>query len=128
MTRNHNLKRIIELYIKAHSTFNIEGMLKHLHRDIVFQNITNGVLTFSSEGKATFRDAVEQTKTLFILHKQTIRDLKISGDTATVEIEYKGISVADFPNGPKKGEKIQLNGVSEFVFKGNKIIRLTDKC
>ncbi len=27
MTRNHDLKRIIELYIKAYNTFEIEGIL-----------------------------------------------------------------------------------------------------
>jgi hypothetical protein len=43
-----------------------------------------------------------------------------------IEIEYYAVLAMDFSNGMKKGNEIRLNGKSIFVFKNNKIIRITD--
>ena len=43
-----------------------------------------------------------------------------------IEVDYSAVLAADFPNGMRKGEKLQLKGKSVFKFLEDKIVALTD--
>lgn len=44
------MKKIIDDYIKSYNSFDIDGMLGHMHKDISFQNISDGQVNMSTHG------------------------------------------------------------------------------
>lgn len=124
--QHNEMKEAIDSYIKAYNSFDIDGMLLHMHNDISFQNISNGQVSLSTEGISELRKTAEQASNIFKSRCQTVTDYQFSGDKATITIEYIGEFAIDIPNGPKAGDKIELKGKSEFIFKDSEIIKLTD--
>lgn len=55
-----NLQKVIENYIQAYNQFDIEGMLTDLHEDVVFENISEGILTLRTEGIDEFHTQAEK--------------------------------------------------------------------
>ncbi|USK64374.1 hypothetical protein [Peribacillus frigoritolerans] len=43
-------KKIIENYIMAYNSFDIERMVKLLHKEIMFRNFTNGEMNTETRG------------------------------------------------------------------------------
>lgn len=120
------IKMIIDDYIKSYNSFDIEGMLRHMHKDVSFRNISGGQVNLSTQGISELRTAAEQAKTMFKSRCQTVTDYQFKEETAKVDINYEGEIATDIPNGPRAGETLKLKGTSEFVFKDGKIIKLTD--
>ena len=119
-------QEIIENYIHAYNTFDINGMLKDLHEDIKFANISNGEINLTTNGITEFRNQAEQAKQLFKERKQKITDIRFNNEQVEVDIDYSGTLAVDFPNGLKAGDRIELKGKSIFKFKDSKIIELKD--
>ena len=117
---------LIEEYLSAYNTFDIDGMISTLHEDIEFRNISDGREAASASGADDLRQLALQSKEIFRSHRQTIKKYEIVGDRVSVEIAFEGVTAVDLPGGPKKGEKITLQGRSEFAFKDNQIHRITD--
>lgn len=69
---------------------------------------------------------VEQSDSYFTERTQTIKNLILNDDKAAVEIDYEAILKRDLPNRLKAGQKLNLLGVSIFIFKNGKIFKLTD--
>lgn len=120
------MKKLIDSYIQAYNSFDIDGMLLHMHEEVSFRNISNGQVTLSTDGISELRTAAEQAGNIFKSRCQTVTDYQFSGDTATIQIDYAGELAADIPDGPKAGDIIKLKGRSEFIFKDGSIIKLTD--
>jgi hypothetical protein len=120
------MKKIIDHYIKAYKSFDIDGMLLHMHEEISFQNISNGQISLSTKGVSELRKAAEQASNIFKSRCQTVTDYQFDGDIATTEIDYVGEIATDIPDGPKAGDIIKLMGKSEFIFKDGSIIKLAD--
>ncbi len=120
------MEQVIDNYIKAYNSYGIDGMLLHMHKDISFQNISNEQVNLSTEGISELRKAAEQASNIFKSRCQTVMGYQFSGDKATINIECVGELATDIPNGPKTGDKIELKGKSEFIFKDGLIIKLTD--
>ena len=120
-------KQMIESYINAYNDFDLDGMLKDLHHEIVFEIITQGKVHLKTEGIDAFKKQAESAKQYFKKRKQLIESWKFTDQIVTVEIDYKGVLAVDLLNGMKSGDTIQLKGKSEFVFKNNKIIGIQDK-
>jgi hypothetical protein len=120
------MKKIIDAYIKSYNSFDIDGMLRHIHKDISFQNISDGRVTMSTHGISELRAASEQAKAIFKSRHQIVTNYQFIGDTVKVEIDYEGEIATDIPNGPKAGDILKLKGRSEFVFKERFIYKLTD--
>ena len=120
-------KQMIESYINAYNDFDLDGMLKDLHHEIVFENITQGKVDLKTEGIDAFKKQAESAKQYFKKRKQLIETWKFTDKIVTVAIDYKGVLAVDLLNGMKSGDTIQLKGKSEFVFKNNKIIGIQDK-
>ena len=73
-------RSIIERYLNAYNTFNIEGMMSLLHPEIEFQNISGGEVNARASGADEFRNLAEQSKELFTSRKQTIVNFQIKDE------------------------------------------------
>lgn len=123
---NKNWIEKIENYLKAYNSFDINGMLKDLHKDVVFENISNGEINLSSKGIQEFKALAEQAKDMFAERQQQITHQEMKGYEVVVGIHYRGVLAKDLPNGMSAGETIELNGKSEFTFKNDLIIKIKD--
>lgn len=119
-------QRIIENYIKAYNSFDIEKMLIDMDDNVRFENSTDGVVNLVTNNIMELRIQAEQAKQFFKEREQTITDYIFNNDLVEIHIDYKGVLAIDFPNGLKAGDKIELQGKSIFKFKNNKIIELKD--
>jgi ketosteroid isomerase-like protein len=119
-------QKIIENYIDAYNSFDIDRMLSHMHDDIKFENISNGEINLTTNGIAELRNQAEQAKGLFKERKQKITDIKFNEDQVEVKIDYRGILAVDFSDELKAGDIIELKGSSVFRFKDNKVVELKD--
>lgn len=121
-----DIQRVIENYIQAYNTFDIDGMLANMDEKVIFKNLSNGETTLTTAGIDGFRKQALQAKPLFKERKQTITHMTIDHDQAEVIIEFKAVLASDFPNGSKAGDKLSFKGKSLFEFRNGKIISLTD--
>jgi hypothetical protein len=120
-------QKAIEYYIQSYNNFDIDGMVRDMRNDIVFENITDGIVDLKTSGLAEFKVQAEKAKQLFSERKQTIIGWDFQGDTVTIEVNYEGALAIDLPEGALIGDVLELNGSSEFHFHGAKIIGLKDK-
>lgn len=119
-------QEIIDKYILAYNTFDIENMISDMHDNVRFENISNGEITLATDGIAGLRKQAFQAKQYFKEREQKITSIDFRNDRVEVGIDFRGILAIDFPNGLKAGEKIELKGKSIFRFSGGKIIELKD--
>lgn len=119
-------KDIIENYIMAYNSFDIESMVKLLHNEIMFRNFTNGEMNTETRGIQEFKELAEKSSKIFSYRRQTVIDYNAIEDKAEVQIEYEAILAVDLPNGLKCGDKIQLKGKSIFGLNEGKISLIED--
>ncbi|MDR9744364.1 nuclear transport factor 2 family protein [Paenibacillus taichungensis] len=123
---NSNLKDLIEKYLSAYNTFNIDGMIGVLNENIHFRNISKGEVNSETKGIQEFRTLAEQSIQVFSQRRQVIKNIIFAGDKAEVDIDYEGILSSDLPNGMKAGETLKLQGKSIFQVKDKKLILIED--
>ena len=126
-TMRNEQKRMIENYVNSYNNFDIEGMIQDLDQDIIFENYTGDTLDLKIEGLDGFIKQAESATSFFKERQQTITSWQFDNDLVRITIDYEGILAVDLPNGMKSGDTLQLKGVSEFTFKGNKISSIKDK-
>ena len=119
-------EKIIRKYINSYNNFDVKGMINNLHNDIFFENISNGEINLMTKGINEFHNQAELAKEYFKQREQKILKITFINNSVEVEIDYAGILNIDFPNGLKKGDKLQLRGKSIFKFKDDKIIEIKD--
>jgi hypothetical protein len=122
-----NKREIIERYIEAYNTFDIDLMLALLHSDVRFKNLSNGEINAQTVGKSEFESLARQSATLFKTRTQTIKSFEITGDKATVEIDFYAVLAKALSNDIKAGDKLALQGRSEFIFKDGLIWSIIDE-
>jgi len=123
---NQDKKNLIERFIRAYNSFDVDGMVALLHPECSFQNVSGGQINASAAGISQFRELAEKSKSVFSSRHQTITSCQFEGQTVTVGIEYEGVLRADLPNALKAGERIQLKGKSVFKFRDGLIFQITD--
>ncbi|WP_172254297.1 nuclear transport factor 2 family protein [Saccharibacillus deserti] len=123
---NEEMQRLIERYLSAYNTFDIQGMLDVLDEEIRFLNVARGEVTTETLGIADFRALAEQSVPIFSERRQTIRQIGFTQGGAEVEIDYEATLAVDLPNGMQAGEVLQLRGKSVFQKKGEKLVRIED--
>lgn len=121
-----NRETIIQKYIDAYNNFDVEGMVSNLASTVKFANISNDAITMSITGLEAFKQQAEQAKGYFSERKQSIISFTHNNDQTIIEINYEAVLAVDFPNGMKKGEKLNLNGRSIFEFYDDSITAITD--
>jgi ketosteroid isomerase-like protein len=124
--KNNLYKEIIDNYIKAYNSFDIDGMLSDMHANIKFENKSNGEIDITTNSISELKEQAEKARQLFKEREQKITGIKFHADQVEVDVDYRGILAVDFPNGLKAGDKIELKGKSIFKFKDDKIIELKD--
>ncbi len=117
---------VIADFLDAYNRFDIEKMIETLHPEIEFKNITNGNVDTAVSGVKEFREIAEESAKLFESREQAVTSMDTSSDGAFVEIAFTGVLAADIPNGPKRGETLNVKGRSEYRFLEGKIVHLTD--
>ncbi len=96
-------KEIIESYISSYNSFDVDGMLKNLNENIVFENISNGVVEMKLEGINAFKDQAIAATKYFQEREQKITSWEFSEMVVSVQIDYQGILAIELPNGMKPG-------------------------
>ena len=119
-------QKIVESYIKFYNSFQIDEMADLFTDDCLFQNISNASSSIECRGKEEFLKLATQSALLFTERKQSITNWIIAKNKIAVEIEYVATLAHDLPNGRKRGERLQLKGVSIYEFESGKIKRLVD--
>jgi len=125
MNSEGNLE-IINKYIEAYNSIDIEGMIDLLHQEVVFRNFSNHELTTETVGIQSFRDLAEESAKIFSSRRQTVTDIKIEDDKTVVQIDYEAVLAVDLPNGLKAGDRLQLKGKSVFGIVEGKISLIED--
>jgi len=125
--KQEEIKEAIDRYMDAYNKYDIDAMIQVLASDIRFENASGGEVNAKTSGKTEFEALARQSARLFASRKQTVKDIKIVGDQAFVEIEFEGVLAQDRPNGLKAGEKMVLRGTSEFVFVKGLVSSLIDR-
>jgi ketosteroid isomerase-like protein len=125
--KQEEIKHAIACYIDAYNNFDIDAMIKALAPDIRFENVSGGEVNVKTSGKTEFETLARQSVQLFASRKQTVKTIKIEGDSAFVEIEFEGILAQDLPNGSKAGQRLALKGTTEFLFMNGFISSIVDR-
>ena len=120
-------KDLIERFVLAYNSFDVDGMLALMHLECSFQNISGGEVTASAKGLRQFRELAETAKTLFSTRSQTITTYQYDAESVTVDIDYQGVLRVDLPNGPQAGQTLKLKGKSIFRFRDGLIYELIDQ-
>ncbi|WP_414468579.1 nuclear transport factor 2 family protein [Methanobacterium sp. ACI-7] len=120
------MKKIIEGYIKAYNEFDAAGMVRHLHRDMIFRNIANGEVTLELNGRNAFKDQITQAFALFKKREMKILEQKFEGNTVENKVSFKGVLALDVSEELKKYDLIKLENKSVFKFKDGKVISIED--
>ncbi|GIP23727.1 nuclear transport factor 2 family protein [Paenibacillus sp. J22TS3] len=119
-------REIIEQYISAYNSFDVEGMIGLMSEDCVFRNIAGGEMDTETKGIQEFKQLAEQSAGVFSSRCQTVTSYLESESGAEVEIDYKGKLAVDLPNGLKAGDQIQLKGRSKFELLDGKLVLIED--
>ena len=124
--KDEEKKITILAYLAAYNHFDIDGMIKLLHADIIFKNIAGGEINAQTNGMQEFRNLAEQSKGFFSSRQQQASNFQFQHDSASVDISYEGVLTVDLPNGLKTDETLKLEGRSEFTFKDDLLIAISD--
>ena len=124
---NSSMKDLIDRYLIAYNSFDVDGMLSLLSKDVRFENYSSDQLTAATSGVDEFRQLAEQSKSLFSEREQRIIGLEFGHDSATAIIAYRGKLATDIPNGPPAGTVLDLQGKSEFSFSHGQISKIVDR-
>ncbi len=119
-------KELVERYIKFYNTFAIDEMVELFINNCLFESVSNSQGSFITHGKEELRSLARKSTTIFSTRKQTVTNWVIGSDSIAVEIDYTATCASDLPNGLKKGDYLNLKGISIFEFAENKIKRLVD--
>ncbi len=117
---------LIEQFLDAYNRFEIDGMMELVDPDIEFRNVSGGDVDTAAIGQEEFRELAEQSAFMFSSRTQTPTNFQTQDETVSVDIEFAGILATDIPGGMKTGEELLVSGRSEYVFRDDKIYRLTD--
>lgn len=119
-------QQIVEHYVNSYNSFDVAGMLKNLDQEIIFENMSNGVVDLRTDGIEDFRIQAEAATQYFKERTQKIVSWTYSDTTVTIMIDYKAILNMDLPSGMKKGDTLEMKGQSQFEFKNDRIVKILD--
>jgi ketosteroid isomerase-like protein len=123
---NQEKKSIVEKYFKSYNEFDVDKMVSYLHEDVEFRNISQGHVTLALNGKKAFTNQARQAVSLFEKRELKIDEIEFEDNVADIKINFMGILAVDVPEGPSKGEKVELKGRTVLKFKDGKISSIED--
>lgn len=120
------MRELIERYLGAYNRIDVDGMLATMHREVVFENYTAGVLSVRTLGVDELRHLAESSRYLFSARRQLILAYQEVEGTATVQILFDGTFAVDLPNGVRAGQSITMNGRSQFRQRDGLLVYIAD--
>ena len=75
MKKVEQLSEIIQDYVKAYNNFDVQSMIKNLHEDVIFKNISNDEVNLTTNGKLAFEEQALQAKQYFKTRQQSITNI-----------------------------------------------------
>lgn len=126
VSKEKQMKTIIDRYIKSYNEFDIDGMLKNVHPNVEFKNIANNEINVHIQGLETLKVQARDSTKLLKKREMEITEQTIDGDVVKNNINFKAVLNVDIPDGPKAGELVKFKGRSVFKFKNMKIISIED--
>src|SRR6476469_891537 len=121
-----NPQLLVQEYLDAYNRFDVDGMLRPLHDEVVFCNISSGDITHSTTGKPAFRQQAEQATGYFSERNQRVTSWQVNDDQIEVAIDYRAVAAIPLPNGLQPGDVLQLQGCSVFRLAEGRIISIDD--
>ncbi len=119
-------ERLIQDYIAAYNSFDVEAMIAYLDDDVRFVNIANDEINLSLMGRRAFWDQAVQAADFFSERKQTVLSYNHTSEETEILVQYHAVLAINLPNGLQKGQILDMNGRSIFKFSDGKISSLTD--
>jgi len=119
-------ERIIRNYIESYNNFDIKGMIKDFHNDVIFENLTNGKVDLLLNGKTSFEQQAATVIQYFKTRNQKIESWNFTKFSIIIDIHYTAVVARGFSNGLEPGDSVELRGKSEFVIEGGKIKLIRD--
>jgi len=120
------MRELIERYLAAYNRMDVDGMLATMHREVVFENYTAGVMSVRTQGADELRHLAQSSSYLFSARRQLILAYEERDGTATAHILFDGTFAVDLPNGVRAGQSITLNGRSEFRARDGLLVYIGD--
>lgn len=121
------LPDVIASYIDAYNRKDVDGMLACLSENVLFRNISQGVVSAEAADKATFAEMAKSGVAAFESRKQMVTNAITVADITLLEIDYSAVVAADLPNGWKRGQKLSFAGASAFQIQDGKIVSIVDQ-
>jgi len=120
------MEKIVKQYFEAYNEFDIDKMVSYLHDDVKFRNISQGHVTMALDGKKSFTHQAHNAVNLFEKREIKIDGIDYTDEGMDIKIDFMGVLAVDVPDGPKKGEKVELKGRSVVNFTEGKISSIDD--
>jgi ketosteroid isomerase-like protein len=120
------MRELIERYLGAYNRMDVDGMLATMHREVVFENYTAGVLSVRTQCADELQRLAESSRYLFSARRQLVLAYEERDGTATVHILFDGTFAVDLPNGVRAGQSITLGGRSEFRQRDGLLVYIAD--
>jgi len=123
---NEQKETLIRKYIQAYNDKDVAGMLACVTGDVVFRNMAGGAVNMEIYGKSSLEELAEKTLGLFKTREQTVKSINFLGEKVRVDIHFEAVFAMSLPNGVKVGDKMKVDGYSEFDFRENLISYIAD--
>ena len=114
-------------YLEAYIQKDVAGMLACLSDGVVFQNISDGLVDSTADGKKAFAKLTKAGVRAFERRQQTLTHAITVSDVTLLEIDFVAVVATDLPNGWRAGQKVQFSGASMFCVSHNLIVSITDE-
>ena len=120
------MRTLIDRYIDAYNRMDVDAMLATIHREVIFENYSGGMLSVRTIGIDELRHLAESSRYLFSARRQTITGYSEAAGTAHVQISFEGTFAVDLPNGIRAGQNIAMPGRTEFRERDGLLIHIAD--
>jgi ketosteroid isomerase-like protein len=119
------LPQIIETYLSAYNSKDVDALVECVSADVVFENVSNAGQSIKIEGRDAFAELARQAAALFTSRQQTVRTAVVDGDNVAIEVDWLGTPAVDL-GAMKAGTEVALRGASFITLSGGKLSRIVD--
>lgn len=123
---NQQKEALITKYINAYNKKDIDEMLKLVTWDVVFLSVSGDKVNVEIYGKSSFKELMKNSMGLFRKRNMIIKSITFADGKVIVETRLEAVFAANLENGIKKGDKLKVDGYSEFEFRYNLISNIAE--
>lgn len=120
------MRSLIDEYIAAYNAMDVPRMLRTLHPEVSFRNVSGGNVTHSADGIDAFEQLATSSLQLFQSRQQVVTAYEQHGNLVTMKVAFSGVLAQDLAEGLRSGTTMTMNGHTEIELEDGLIRRLTD--